>query len=241
MANFFKFGDKTTLDFDMHVERYPKQIGARRRSNTVSVPGRNGDLHFLEDAFDNYTQPYECYFHGSLPMPEQAHGVKTWLLRSGSYQRLEDTYDPKYFRLASFLGPIDIENTLNKYGRCTVLFDCAPQSFLKSGEYPVPFDAPGILVNPTEFAALPLITVYGSDAGSVTIGNRTVTIKSIEDRIVLDCDLQHAYRQTGEAAPENMNAHISAPEFPKLLAGENPISWTGGIERIEIIPRWWTL
>lgn len=241
MANKFQFGDKTTLDFGMHVERYPVQKGAARKYSTVSVMGRNGDLHFLQDAFDNYVQPYECYFHGDLPTPEQAHAVKAWLMSSGAYLRLEDTYDPQYFRLASFRGPLDIENILNKYGRCTVDFDCAPQSFLKSGEHAVTFTAAGILHNPTQYTALPIITVYGSAAGAVTVGATTVQINEIADPIILDCDLQHAYSQPGDGAPVNQNGNIKAIPFPALAPGSNVISFSGGITKIEIIPRWWEL
>lgn len=241
MQNGFKFGDKATADFHMYVEKFPAQTGAQRKSTTVSVPGRNGDLHFLENAFANYTQSYACYFHGRLPMPEQAHAVKAWLLGNGSYRRLEDVYDPKHFRLASFLGPLDIENALNKYGRCAVHFDCAPQAFLKSGEHTVEFSTAGTLYNPTAFTALPLITVYGDAAGAVTIGSHTVTINTITDPIILDCDTQNAYSQPGEGAAENRNGDIRAVPFPALAPGDNVISFSGGITKLEIIPRWWEL
>lgn len=236
MNNGFVFAGKSTRDLRMLVERYPAQKGAARKRTTVPVPGRNGDLHYDEGAFENYQQPYECGFRGDRPTPEQAHAIKEWLLSSGTYQRLEDVYDPDYFRLATFAGPLDIENQLNKIGKCVVTFDCKPQSFLKSGEYPVSLTVAGVLWNPTAFAAKPLITVYGSSAGTVTIGNIAVEIKSITDWITLDCDLQHAYR--GDVS---MNACIKAIPFPELLPGDNAISWTGGISKIEIIPRWWTL
>lgn len=241
MQNGFKFGDFHTSEFSMYVEKFPVQVGAKRKGSTVAVPGRNGDLHFLEDAFCNYIQPYACYFHGDLPTPEQAHAVKAWLLGDGAYRRLEDTYDPNHFRLATFHGPLDIDNILNKYGRCTVNFDCAPQSFLKSGENPVEFAAAGVLHNPTAFEALPLITVYGTDAGTVTIGGATVKINAITAPIVLDCDTQNAYSQPGEGAPENQNGNIRAVPFPSLAPGENVIAFTGGITKLEIIPRWWEL
>ena len=241
MQNGFKFGNNTTAEFSMYVEKYPTQTGAQRKCNTVSVPGRNGDLHFLENAFANYTQAYECYFHGELCMPEQAHAVKAWLLGDGSYRRLEDIYDPLHFRLASFRGPLDIENVLNKYGRCTVCFDCAPQAFLKSGEHAVKFPAEGILHNPTAYTALPIVTVYGHAAGTVTIGTNTVKVNAITDPIILDCDTQNAYSQPGEGAPQNQNGNIRAIPFPSLSPGDNVISFSGGITMIEIIPRWWEL
>lgn len=241
MRNGFVFAGKSTWDFNMLVGRYPAQKGAARKRTTVPVPGRNGDLHYDEGAFENYQQPYECGFRGGRPTPEQAHAIKEWLLSSGTYQRLEDVYDPDYFRLATFAGPLDIENQLNKIGKCVVTFDCKPQSFLKSGEHPITFPAAGTLRNPTMEIAKPVITVYGSSAGTLWIGDYAVEIKAITDQLILDCDSQNAYRKIGEGAPENKNGSIYAPNFPELLPGNSLIRWDGGISKVEIIPRWWTL
>jgi len=241
MHDGFTFGVKSTWDYSIHVERYPRQAIPARKMKTFSVAGRNGDLHVMEDAWENYTQSYDIYFHGDLPMPEQAHAVKAWLMGTAGYQKLVDMYDPGHYRMAVFKGPMDIDNILNKYGRCTVNFDCAPQSYLTVGDNPVMFSAAGTLHNPTSFKSCPIITVRGTAAGSVTVGSKTVEIKSITDPIILDCELMQAYSQPGEGAPVNQNANIYAPEFPTLGPGANPVAFTGGITNVEIIPRWWTL
>ena len=239
MSNYFKFGNKITKDFNMHIEKYPAIKGATRKRTTVSVAGHNGDLHSDEGAYTNYKQPYACYFHGDVPTPEQAHAIRAWLHSSGEYLKLEDTYDPKYYRMATFIGPLDVNNYLNKYGRCTVYFDCAPQYFLKSGDFPVTFSQSGVISNPTSEKALPLIKVYGPEgSGTVTIGSVMVEIKSIDGELILDCEVEDAYKLVnGEKINENGN--INAPNFPELLPGENTVSFAGTIKKIEIIPRWW--
>ena len=136
MRGKFTFGGRSTEEFCLRIEKLPKIKAPARRQKTVPVAGRNGALHYLEDAYDNYVQPYECYFHGDLSAPELAHKIKAWLLHSGEYQRLQDTYDPEHYRMATFAGPMDITNLFNKYGRCVINFDCAPQAFLVSGDYP---------------------------------------------------------------------------------------------------------
>lgn len=241
MLNGFTFGNYSTSDFNMRVERYPRQGGPSRKMQTFSVAGRNGDLHIMEDAWENYPQPYEVYFHSKLPTPEQAHKVKAWLFGSAGYQRLQDTYDHSCYRMAICKGPMDIENILNRYGRCTVIFDCAPQSFLACGEDPVWFPASGKLHNSTAFNAAPIITVYGTDAGTVTVGSRSVEIKTISAPIILDCDRMQAYSLSDNGEPVNQNGNIYAPEFPLLAPGDNAIAFTGGITKVKIIPRWWTL
>lgn len=239
MVNGFTFAGERSIDFNLYVEHYPVQKGPTRKRTTISIPGRNGDLHYDEDAFENYQQPYECGFYGTRHTPEMAHAIKKWLLFSGTYQRLEDVHDPGYFRLASFAGPFDIENQLNRIGKCVITFDCKPQSFLTLGEFPVLYDSPGRIFN-DYMTSLPLITVYGTGDGTVAVGDSIVQIIGQKDVIVLDCEMQNAYHEV-DGVKDNRNSYISAAKFPCLHPGSNVIGWTGGVERLEIIPRWWTL
>lgn len=236
MFDGFVFDGKSTRDFHARVERYPRLGVPSRKFETVQVPGRNGDLHMEQDAFSNYSQSYEIYFHAPIASPEQAHAVKAWLMGGKGYRRLEDVYDPAHFRLAAFSGPMDISNWLNKYGRCTVEFDCKPQAFLKSGETVFTLMDAATIRNPCAFTARPFITVYGAGSGVLTVGGVEVSILALDGHLSLDCDLQHASKDG-----QNQNSAVYAPEFPALLPGDNEISWDGGITHIEIIPRWWEL
>lgn len=238
MINGFMYAGKCSIDFGLLVEHYPAQKAPERKRTTVSIPGRNGDLHYDEGAYENYTQSYECGFY-CRRTPEHAHAIKEWLLSSGAYQRLEDVYDPGHFRLASYAGPMDIENKLNKIGKCTISFDCKPQTFLCSGEAAITYTSPGQLYN-ANMTALPLITVYGSGDGTVAVGDRVVRIIGQTDTIILDCDMQNAYNEANGIVL-NRNSYISATDFPRLLPGDNVIGWSGGVTKLEIVPRWWTL
>jgi phage-related protein len=52
----------------------------------------------------------------------------------------------------------------------------------------------------------------------------------------LDSETQNAYNKS-----MGLNDRIDAPEFPILVPGENVIYFEGGIEWVEITPRWWEL
>lgn len=240
MSHYFRFGECSTLDFDIHIEKLPTIMGPTRKRTTVPVAGRNGDLHYDEDAFSNYSQTYECYFHGKFPTAEQTHAIREWLTASGGYLRLEDTYDPSHFRMASFVGPLDVDNYFNKYGRCKINFDCAPQSFLKSGESPVLMEQIGVIHNPTGKVSLPLIKVICYGSGGLTIGNKHVEIKSMGGAFYLDCETENAY-SFANGAMVNQNKYIHAVYFPRLSPGANEVTWYGGVVNIEIIPRWWEI
>ena len=73
-------------------------------------------------------------------------------------------------------------------------------------------------------------------SSSLKIVSYTVEILSLDGYVMLDSDTQNAYKDT-----LNKNNTISAPEFPVLQPGINNISWDGGIQAVEITPRWWTV
>ena len=200
-----------------------------------SVPGRNGDLLFSEGRYKNITVAYPCFIRNKFAARAQA--ARQWLLMDPSYHRLEDDYSPATFRLGFFAGPIDFDmRFLNRGGETEIAFECKPQRFYKSGELPVTLAQSGAALHNPGFAALPLVTVYGSGPGSLTVGGVTVQIKALEGSLTLDCELQDAYKGT-----ENKNKDILAPVFPTLPPGESAVYWTGGVQRVEITPRWWTL
>ena len=241
MLDGFTFGEHSTSEFSMHVEKFPELRGTQRRYKSLPIPGRNGELHMDEEVFSNYIQSYECYFHGEESAPEVAHDIKTWLLGTSGPCKLADLYDPEHFHMAYYAGPFDVENTLNQFGRCVVKFDCSPQAFLTVGEQVQVFSVVGEITNPTAFEALPLIHVYGSGSGSVSVNGYTAIIHSISDVLTLDCELLDTYRQVGEGAPENKNGDVTVLHYPKLSPGNNGVSFSGGITKVEIIPRWWEL
>lgn len=237
MVDFFVFNGRSTWEFGMAVEKRPTQKTPKRRRTAYSIPGRNGDLHADEDAYDNAEVTYEVWFRSERPTPKQAHAVKSWLLAPKGYSRLEDKYDPDYFRLASFAGPMDIADILGRYGRCKIKFDCDPRCFLKSGEFPVDLENGGSIYNPTAFAAKPLIYVYGEGEGSLTVAGVTVTIHTMTTGMLLDCENELA-QALGDVG-QSLDSDIYAPEFPELLPGVNRVIFDGGVTAVKIVPRWW--
>ncbi len=228
------------------IENPPSYMSPERDYDAVHVLGRNGDLLTENNSFKNVECSYDIAF-GSYEKvhSEMASAVSEWLRSASGYARLEDTYDIDHFRMAYYQEETDLENVLNHLGRATITFNCMPQRFLKSGETPVIFTETGsILLNPTSFIALPLITVYGgTGAATLTVNDLTITIKSIGNQMTFDSELGEVYMKTTDI-PVSKNDQIEWPEtihhaFPSLQKGQNKISFTGHVTRVEVIPRWW--
>ena len=233
------FGDVCSRNFDIYLTDIHIADSPRRDVSFLSVPGRSGDLMVDNKRWHNVDVTYSLAI--ATNFADNFDAFKAALLSQDGYQELTDSIYPDVFRMATIQQPIQPETMrYNRTGRFDVTFHCKPQRYLKSGQFDITSTEPFELYG-DGFVAKPIITVYGSGAGTLTIGDTTVEIKDMTDQITLDCDLQTAYRQVGDGAPENMNGSIYAPNFPELGKDKNPISWTGGVTKVKIIPRWWTI
>lgn len=223
-------------DVDVIVQFYPKRKVPQKRIEKVSVPGRNGDLIYFDDSYENYEQEYDIALSADLfDLQKSARKAANWLLAPRGYCKLEDTYEPDIYRYAYFAGPIEIENFLNQVGTTTITFNCKPQRYLRIGDNPVSMTNGQSITNFTAMDAKPLIQISGTGAGVLIISGREITISSLSD-LMIDCETMNAYWGT-----TNLNNTITCTEFPKLVPGSNTISWTGDIDTVTIFPRWWTL
>lgn len=233
------FNGIASKDFEIEVEHFPGYDTPTREYEVIHVPGRNGDIYIDKGTYSNVPRSYDIAFatlkDGQYTM--MANRVSEWLHSAVDYARLEDSYEPEYYRLAAYQEATSLENILNHGGRATISFDCKPQRFLKSGDRPILFYENGTLKNPTGFKSLPIITVKGDGEGKFSIGDYTVTISNIGESITINSEIQDAYTGT-----TNRNLDISlSSEFPKFEKGINEISFSGGIISMEVIPKWWTL
>lgn len=227
------------------VEHPPKYSFPQRDFEVTHVPGRNGDVVFDTGSYQNVPREYEIAIGDeNKDFTPQANLISEWLHSSRGYARLEDTYEPEYYRLAMYQEEGEIENLLQHMGRITVKFNCKPQRFLKSGDVTIAFNQNNsLLVNPTKFPSRPIIKVFGSGSGVLNVNNVAtgkhykVDISAINEFVVIDSDIMDAYKGT-----ENKNSTISLSSgFPMLDKDLNRISWSGGITRVEVQAKWWTL
>lgn len=200
-----------------------------------TIPGRNGDLIWETGSYENRSGSASCFCLQKYV--EKAIGsAGRFLMSKKGYRRLETSDDPDHYWLARVENSPQIAMRLRMLAPFEIGFDCKPQRFAKAGENAIEFTSNGSLFNQYGQIALPLITLYGQGAGQLTIGNCVVEINALDGVLCLDSDTQNAYNDSG-----NQNLNINAPVFPVLGDGEITIAFSGGIERVEIIPRWWEL
>lgn len=227
---------KDLLDFGVVVSGEGTYNGAAREVEVTSVPGRNGDLLLDMGRYENVNVKYPASI--SQNFPYNAAGLRAFLSSLVGYQRIEDGYHPDFYRMGRFVGPVEFSvGVLSRYGEMNLSFDCKPQRFAVEGETAVVLTNSASLDNPYLYTALPLITVYGSGEGILTVGASQISISEINESLVIDSDTMNVYKGT-----ENKNNAVSVTGgFPQLSAGETEIRWSGGITKVEVVPRWWTI
>lgn len=207
-----------------------------RDVTVVEIPGRNGNLILDNKRFRNASISYPAFMPHDFPANVAA--LRSWLLAPAGYCRLTDDYNPGEFRLARYVGGVTFDEMafLNRAAGFTVNFDAKPQRFLTSGETPVTISASGgTITNPTAFDALPLLRVSGSGAGQINVNGTAMSLNILNGYIDIDCDAQMCYKDA-----QSMAAYVDG-NFPTLAAGENTITWSGGVSSVIITPRWWRI
>lgn len=238
----------SSLDLHTLVQHPPEYAFPEKDCESTHVPGRNGDIITDTGTWQNVDRTYDMAIDArQISYTEVATNLVQWLHSSSKYTKLEDSYEPDYYRMAIYKNSGSISNLFQKAGVLEVTFNCKPQRYLKSGNEPTRFvdnptgtDLPNMSYyrNPTGFTAKPSIEVYGTGSGTIYVGNYMVTVNDILDGMVIDSEIQDVYYGS-----INCNQRVSFDEFPLLLPGDdsNLITFTGGITSIEITPRWWTL
>ena len=229
------FNNKSSADCRIQVAHPPGYAYPERDYTITHIPGRNGDIIQDNGCYKNVERTYEVSFDApNEDFATYANAVSAWLHSTTGYARLEDSYEPNYYRMATYQESNIFENLYNQAGTATIVFECKPQRFLKTGDNTITIQNSLTIMNPTGFEAYPLFKVTGT-SGVLTVNGNSITFSSIDDFVMLDCELQDAYK-------ENINKNsIISGTFPVLQTGSNTISWTGDISSVTMKPRWWTI
>lgn len=229
----FWLDGKDARDYGIFLQRPVEISGAMPEVETVHVQGRNGDLVFETGAYLNRTGTAAC-FALYRNVDYYVSAASAFLLGGAGYRRLEIPEDDEHYYLARITNGAGVQSRLKLLNPFEIQFDIMPQAWLKSGAGKLVFTSTGYLNNPYSGKAKPLLKVNGSGAGAVNINGTAISITSIADYIMLDCETELAYKGT-----VNLNSSVNAPKYPVLDRGQNEIAFSGGVTSIEITPRWW--
>lgn len=167
MAKIYKsflFDGKKSEDFDVYITGSAVYDAPDRDVELIDIPGRNGALVIDRNKFKNITVTYPAgtYAKDQADFSLKMEALRNFLASRKGYKRLEDEYNLDEFRLGIYKDGLQVDPVLHgKAGQFSLVFDCKPQRYLKSGEASTEFTADGEIYNPTFFDAAPLLEVEG--------------------------------------------------------------------------------
>lgn len=231
------YGGEGSADFGIVIGEAPAFERPTRKQTIYTVPGRNGAQIIQDDAWNDVNRVYKVWAADSADkdLVDTVNEVEAWLNSKTGYNRLEDSFEPEYYRLAYYSGGDSFGNEMMQYGAASLKFTCRPERFLKAFDDAIEVLTGDKLVNETRFTAKPLIHLEGSGIVTFSIEGVTITA-SIVDYINIDSETMNAYREPAE----NKNADI-AGTFPTIAPGVSNINITGTVTKATIVPRYFTI
>lgn len=219
---------------DFHVDYMDESaflVVPKPSFTTTSVVGRNGDLRYFNNRYENISVNCKSIIFGDFR--RYYGGLAAFLTQDQRYHKLEGFRELDTYRMAAVesIGEPTLGNFARR-GLFTITFDCKPFRYLRTGDDVIEYTQSGSIYSEYIIPAKPLLRVYGY--GTITIGTGTLEIASGAGTYTdIDCDRKDAYRGT-----DNLNKYLIVTKWPELVCGDNAITIPSTVTKIELTPRW---
>lgn len=235
----------STKDLDLIVQFIPTYNFPEKDISVEHVSGRNGDILLNNNCYRNVTVTYYLakVFRSGEKFVNSANKIAEWLHSSEGYAKLEDSYEPDYYRMAIFKNNGELSNYYDVATTIEVQFECKPQKWLKVGDEPVDISSTAkTLRNPTNYNSRPIFEfdVAANTTVTITVGTNTMTLLPLtaNTHVIVDCENMECYSATANL---NKYLRLDSNDFPTLGKKTDTSVSILNASNATIKPRWWTL
>lgn len=206
----------------------------------IEVLGRDGELAIDHNRLKGVTFsiPVVLQLPEKMEVNDAATKITEWLKNDIGWNKLRFGKSREYEYVAMCHEQFNIHETLSQYGRTVINFRLKPYKYrVRSTNKMSAITNGDSLVNQEKRASKPYIKVEGS--GDITLKNNGVDwliLRGVDGYVEVDSDVMSAYK--GTRLENNKMISTLRPMFPLLNPGENNITWTGNVTKLEIEPRW---
>ena len=220
---YFIFNNISSEDYLM-VNALPPIIKAQQNIEKKEIEGRDGFLTINSETYKGIVKPVEC----TIFSLEDIDFICGWL--NGSSDVIFSNEPDKIYK-ATIINQIEFKKIAVEFHSLIIQFDCQPHKYSISNDV-MTLTSAGIVYNATTTDSKPIMTIYGSGNVNLTINGITIYLTNVDEYVTLDSYMIDAYKET-QLKNNDMDG-----EFPILEVGNNAISWTGSVSKIEITPNW---
>lgn len=218
-------------EFGLKIENYPEIPAANEEFESIDILG--GDSLTVSKGFSNIEIPFNFVYKASNDdFYNRKAKIDAWL-NSKINQELEYSFDKTRYYKVKKVSIGSTKTTSRIVRRFTVTFTIEGLKYLKEGKEQLDIISSTTLYNERANYKehFPRLKIYGT-SGTVNINNLSFTVKNIDEYIIIDSKMKFAYK-------EKMNkGRDMTGDWPVFFSGENTISWSGNITKIEVTPNW---
>lgn len=246
MVSYFTYRGHKSTEYGLIISSSSTVAGAEEVLETVTIPGRSGVLTMDNQRREEIEVGYNVWGKAGRNEEKAAYmrRLKGWLLvGQGDYYQLSDIYDPDYFWMARYAGPVDLEEDFRGFVTLELRFMAYPFKYSLIGSRPVALGgssfAPGTaytLTNPEAYNSEPYFKLTGNGDMTLTVNGQAWTIENVQGYVEMDSRLMDTF-----VGNTSWNNKKTGDGYPVFVPGENTITVSGNVSAVEIVPRWCAL
>ena len=221
----------------MVVEKLPPITQPEERVTFKPALGKSGSYTLLDgdSVYEDIVLSVKCFLTDEVYL----NRVSAWLRGRGAL--ILGNMSDRYYD-ARCVNQIELAQVLagNPHRRFLAVFRCKPYRFHYPVVEPYALTNGGIVTNPGNIDAEPVITVAGSGDIVLQLGAKVIEITGLSGSITIDAQYGVAY-QTGSDPLIPLNGKVSRDEenWPFTIPpGPITVSWTGTVSGVTLKPNW---
>lgn len=226
---WFEFRGMRSDQMGLEMIARPKFTQGDAGGTNYALTGRRGQIWLGDGGCANGMAELTCV----LPAGDMDE-ISAWLMGSGE---LRFSVEPdRAWRARVIRGVVCTQPFSHLSGRqLTVKFDLQPWKYM----YPQPDDIeltqPGLITNPGNAPAQPLLVIEASGDIAVNIGGCEMEFEGLTEGVIVDCEAMECL------APDEsvlLNGCARMERYPEIPAGVSGVTWRGNVQRMTVTPRW---
>ena len=218
------------IQHDLHIVNRVNIPVSQKQIETISIAGRNGTLTKELGFFDrNITVNFNFKTRNRDDnMSKKIRNITSLLLNA---KKISFTDDKEVYYKVKAVSVSDIERTLRMLGSFSVTFTVDPFAYYNLYSK-ILLTNHSKIYNIGTYESEPCIKVFGTGNVTLNINNKELILKDINGYIEIDTELKETFKDNVSKNDKKVG------EYPSFVVGENMISWSGNVTKIEIEPRW---
>ncbi|MDM5430840.1 phage tail domain-containing protein [Bacillus mycoides] len=221
-----RINDKLGRNYHLCMVDRPKIPTAKKKIEFIEVDGRENGALTKEKGYEDVNFTVEFNLLEDENIKPLLRKIKAWIMNA----KVVSFTDDYVYRKIKSVEIGDIDNEIEEYGKFQVTFTADPYEY--AIEQPITITNPVTIMNQGTLHSLPKLTIYGTGNITIQINGISFQVKGVNPFVIVDSDLMECYYNTTP-----MNDKMVG-KFPTFKEGENTISWTGSVSKIDIETRW---